>query len=447
MTQHSGLPAHGRRSRRTTAVAGAAAAVAAMAAGGAALIARSPGLPRPGDATMATATAVPPAGYPPQMVRRAYGVSPLLREGIDGRGETVALPENDPQPAGLDTDIRRDLATFDKRYGLPPADLTLTLAPGFTGDTSLASGEEVQDAEMVHTIAPGAKITVMLASLDEFTHPPELARLFRTAAQRGNIVSFSQSECESKACLSAGQLRSLDGALRYARDRHVSILASAGDTGAAVGQFLGAGERGVLAPASSPLVTGVGGTTLALPRDGAHGSESAWNDDGPHASSTGARLSAGGGGVSARYARPGYQQGLPAIGDHRGVPDVAAVAEPGMTTVLVRHGHEQVFGGGGTSESAPLWAGIAALADQAVHRQLGFLNAGLYRIGHSAAYHRAFHDVTHGNNTVTLPSGKDIGGYRARSGWDPVTGWGSPNAQVLVPLLGREVRPGDGRGL
>ena len=118
-----------------------------------------------------------------------------------------------------------------------------------------------------------------------------------------------------------------------------------------------------------------------------------------------------------------------------------------MATVLVRDGHEGIFAGGGTSESAPLWGGIAALADQDAHRQLGFLNAGLYRIGHSALYHRAFHDVTHGNNTVTLLSGKNIDGYRARPGWDPVTGWGSPNAQVLVPLLGKEVRPGDGQGL
>jgi subtilase family serine protease len=95
----------------------------------------------------------------------------------------------------------------------------------------------------------------------------------------------------------------------------------------------------------------------------------------------------------------------------------------------------------------PLWAGIAALADQDADRQLGFLNPGLYRIGHSTLYHRAFHDVTHGNNTVTLPSGKQINGYSARRGWDPVTGWGSPNAQVLVPLLGKKVRSDDGRAL
>jgi subtilase family serine protease len=105
------------------------------------------------------------------------------------------------------------------------------------------------------------------------------------------------------------------------------------------------------------------------------------------------------------------------------------------------------FPGGGTSASTPLWAGIAALADQDAHRQLGLLNDGLYRIGRSTQYHQAFHDITHGNNTVTLPSGKRLKGYRTRPGWDPVSGWGTPNAQVLVPLLGKEVRRHDGQGL
>jgi kumamolisin len=83
-------------------------------------------------------------------------------------------------------------------------------------------------------------------------------------------------------------------------------------------------------PTSSPLVTGVGGTTFSVRRDGGYGSESAWDEDhGPHPSS-GAALFATGGGFSARYARPGYQNGLSVTGNYRGVPDVAAVADPGI---------------------------------------------------------------------------------------------------------------------
>jgi subtilase family serine protease len=87
--------------------------------------------------------------------------------------------------------------------------------------------------------------------------------------------------------------------------------------------------------------------------------------------------------------------------------------------------------------SAPLWAGIIALADQYAQRHLGFVNPAIYQIARSSQYHQAFHDVTAGNsNTAEFPP-TTIAGYRAGPGWDPVTGWGSPDAQVLIPLLAR----------
>ena len=64
------------------------------------------------------------------------------------------------------------------------------------------------------------------------------------------------------------------------------------------------------------------------------------------------------------------------------------------------------------------------MADQYSHRDLGLINPTIYRIGRSSSYHEAFHDVTIGSN-----------GYPAGPGWDPVTGWGSPDAHILVPLL------------
>jgi hypothetical protein len=67
-----------------------------------------------------------------------------------------------------------------------------------------------------------------------------------------------------------------------------------------------------------------------------------------------------------------------------------------------------------------------ALADEYAHQDLGFVNPAIYDIGRSASYHKAFHDITTGFN-----------GYQATPGWDPVTGWGSPNAHVLIPLLAR----------
>jgi subtilase family serine protease len=91
---------------------------------------------------------------------------------------------------------------------------------------------------------------------------------------------------------------------------------------------------------------------------------------------------------------------------------------------------------GGTSAAAPLWAGLIALADQYAGRHLGFINPAIYRIAQSPEYHRAFHDITSGNNTVYFPP-VTITGYNAGPGWDPVTGWGTPNAANLIPLLTR----------
>jgi subtilase family serine protease len=101
---------------------------------------------------------------------------------------------------------------------------------------------------------------------------------------------------------------------------------------------------------------------------------------------------------------------------------------------------------GGTSAAAPLWAGIIALADQYAGRHLGFVNAAIYRIARGSLYHEAFHDVTAGDNSVLLPTKLTVG-YLASSGWDPVTGWGGPDAKVLVPQLAREVHGDDGSGL
>jgi subtilase family serine protease len=97
-----------------------------------------------------------------------------------------------------------------------------------------------------------------------------------------------------------------------------------------------------------------------------------------------------------------------------------------------------VASGGGFSRdfARPVWAGIVAIADQYAGRRLGFINSAIYEIGRSARYQRAFHDVTKGNNSVQVGS-VTVRGFDAGPGWDPVTGWGSPNAQVLIPLLAR----------
>jgi subtilase family serine protease len=112
-----------------------------------------------------------------------------------------------------------------------------------------------------------------------------------------------------------------------------------------------------------------------------------------------------------------------------------------MTLAVTDGGQDYLLiGASGTSAAAPFWAAVVTLADQYAGHPLGFVNPALYRIGRSSFYHRAFHDVTTGTNTVAFPP-QTVTGYRAGPGWDPVTGRGSPNAQVLVPLLARYASP------
>jgi subtilase family serine protease len=105
--------------------------------------------------------------YTPRIFDTAYGIQPLLDRGIDGRGVTVVLPEaaaTTAQPPEV-TDIRQDLADFDSRFGLPPARIQIiTTLAGPSASPWLAGAEEVQDTEIVHTVAPDATLRELLVA-------------------------------------------------------------------------------------------------------------------------------------------------------------------------------------------------------------------------------------------------------------------------------------------
>lgn len=114
---------------------------------------------------------------------------------------------------------------------------------------------------------------------------------------------------------------------------------------------------------------------------------------------------ASGGGPSRLFVRPSYQDGVAGIGKQRAVPDVSADADGtrGLAVMAVTPGGlEVVSPGGGTSMSAPMWAGLVATADRYAGRDLGFVNPALYAIGESAQYDRTFHDVTQGSTTIDM---------------------------------------------
>lgn len=404
-----------------------------------------------GDRTAQAVAAAPPEStatdcdslatcYTPWQLREAYGIQPLLDRGIDGRGQTIVVPAlGVPRPASPPrvSDIRQDLQRFDDLFGLPAVRLTVdtTLA----GDVSprLAGQEEVQDVEILHALAPAATIRVVLVEPTALSSSASAMAALTGALRRGlshaDVISISAGWGEH--CLTRTQIARQHAVLRAARDRHVTVVAGSGDTGAVSRPCPGSQSawtpvKEVSAPASDPLVLSAGGTILTADhRTGTYLGETTWSVP-SHSQGTG-------GGFSRLFARPGYQDGLAGTNAGRAVPDVAADAAPstGMALTISENDQEYtVLGASGTSASTPLWAALIALADQSAGHDLGFVNPAIYRIGRSRV--RAFHDLTTGNNTVTV-SDQTINGYRARPGYDPVTGWGSPNARVLIPLLTR----------
>ena len=404
----------------------------------------SPGATGRGAAAPAGAVSgclLPPAScYAPHVFRVAYGIQPLLDRGIDGRGKTVTVLVAAPSPhapAGPDdTGIRQDLAAFDRMFRLPAARIQIVTALAGAASPGQASFEEVMDLEIVHMVAPAAALRVVLLPANVMesaaTATADMIAALRLAVSRTDVTSISWAAGEH--FFTKAQVAEMHSVLLGAAARHVTVDASSGDAGASSAPLWGSPVKEVSLPASDPLVLAVGGTTLtARPVTGAYIGETAW---GGTSSPNGL---ASGGGFSHLYARPAYQDGVPGISTARGVPDVAGDAgQPGLTIVLASGGRTSIIPSGGTSASAPLWGGLMALADQYAHHDLGFVNPAIYRIARSSSYHKAFHDITTGNNDSAIVT---VAGYQAAPGWDPVTGWGSPNAQVLVPLLARLTSP------
>ena len=414
---------------------------------------------------------LPPAAcYTPSQFRVAYSIQPLLDRGIDGRGETVtdletAVPANGPpgstiiqagptstatihvtgppdQPPAV-TDIRQDLARFDSLFRLPAARIQVVTSLAGSASPWQASSGEVGDLEELHMVAPGATLRVVLLP-DQGSAKSATAGMLtglRLAVSGADVVSVSWDLGEH--FFTKAQAAGMTSILLTAAAHHVTVVASSGDTGGfsdmqpfeSTPSAPGGGTpvKEVSLPASDPFVLAVGGTTLtANPATGAYVGETAWNTSNGFAQPG----SASGGGFSHLYARPSYQDGVPGIGAMRGVPDVAGDADAQDGAPIVFAGSTPFIApASGTEAAAPLWAGLIALADQYAHHDLGFVDPAIYRIARSSSYHQAFHDVTTGNNDMTMPYPAGTAGYQATPGWDPATGWGSPDAEVLVPLL------------
>ncbi|QBD77099.1 hypothetical protein EPA93_14250 [Ktedonosporobacter rubrisoli] len=397
-----------------------------------------------------------PLCYTPQQIRQAYGVTPLLKAGITGKGRIITIIDAFQSPT-----VRQDLHLFDTLFGLNDPQLNIIAPFGVTPfnpkdpvQTAFA-GEIALDVEWAHAIAPDATINLLLGNVKGGTIQDQLQALLQATgyAVKHNMGSvISQSFGAGESCLSRNFIQAEHQVFQQARAQQQSVFASVGDSGAAALQCDKQGQvvtlaQGVNYPASDPLVTGVGGTTLSLARSGAYLKETVWNESENGAGATG-------GGVSQIFKLPAYQQQI-VNQNGRGISDIALDADPltgvPVVTSSLEPGKTMLIPIGGTSLGAPVAAAMTALFDQASGGRLGFLNSALYRLGQNAASKQAFHDITAGNNTFAFQDGNGnivtVDGFPAAQGWDAPTGLGTPNAEQLATLLPKFVQANDGADL
>ena len=454
--------------------------------------------------------------YSPNFLKAAYDFPPNL----DGSGQTIVTVDAFGSPT-----LQGDLNTFSTAFGLQAATVTILCGPSWSGASTdkcptfdltlpidqqcgaLGWWEETSlDVAMVHGLAPGAKIVLVVAddcsnnSLNAaeraVVHNPGLrgSTMSQSFGQPDDLVGCSTVPCPTKT---------IDRTVRATADKTYStalsngwtVIASSGDDGANEAlSAVGTPELTPSWPSTSPLVLAAGGTQgqpyggqygrppgpnatntcpantncntgLVIVNGGTagcstaarpgvptscypvgYGGEASWNEYNVF----GVRTSSGGG-VSTQYARPLYQASLPSkfttllgatvIGDGRLTPDVSfnTGLQGGLLVYLGFLGRWGVFGG--TSASSPAWAGIIALLDQAHGSPIGFLNTAIYQLSESAGYHRAFHDITSGNNSDT--AGRfGVDGYTAGHGYDLTTGWGSPDVAKFITGIDAICSPG-----
>lgn len=381
--------------------------------------------------------------YSPQEMWRAYNLLPVLSAGYRGAGQTIVIINSFGSPTALS-----DLQTFDQDYGLPDPPSFRVLAPlgsvpfNVNDQDQLAWAEETSlDVQWAHAMAPLANIVLLTSPISEtqgLQGMPQFLSLELYALNHnlGTIISQSWGTTENTLFTPQGKqmLDAFNIMYHTAANMHVTVLASAGDTGSANPDINGNNYAfpTVGFPASSPYVTAVGGTSLYADSNGTYRSELVWNRGAGTAT---------GGGISQYFHTPSYQSDalpqstLAQLHGFRALPDISYNADA-LTSIPVYIGflnsdQNGYYLFGGTSEGAPQWAGIIADGNQWAGHPLGFLNDQLYKLGKNAnEYERAFHDIQLGDN-----SQKPVPGYSAGPGWDAVTGWGSPNALYLLKDL------------
>lgn len=390
-------------------------------------------------------------------IQHAYNFDPVYQSGLDGSGQTIAIVDAYGSPT-----IQSDLQTYQQQveqgaYGASdPLDLQVISPPGLTqvatqnpikaGDAAGWAGEVSMDVELSHAAAPGAKILFVAT-------PNSGSDLYMGVNQvidkhLANQMSLSFDSPE--AYTPASERTAINQMFEQAAVEGINVFVAAGDWGDYSPSL---GYKDVGFPASDPNVVSVGGSSLFVDKNNTYQSEIPWGENFDKIVHPDGTVIPGpifwfgtGGGVSNDFAKPSWQTGVPGLDSTittRQVPDVGYNADPLTGFALVQGGQVQA-GWGGTSDAAPQWAAIAALANQGHTQKFGtalpFIDPILYANGQAA-----FHDVLPGTlnvmftgsvsgNKYYVTMGQDTS-LNATAGWDDTTGLGTPDVSKIVSEL------------
>ncbi|MHB1958105.1 MAG: Ig-like domain repeat protein [Acidobacteriaceae bacterium] len=396
-----------------------------------------------------------------------YDVKPLYNAGYVGSGKTIVV-------VGQSAIETSDVANFRSAAGLPSNTPTFTLVPGSgTSTVTDTNGDEDEsdlDVEWSGAVAKAATINFVYVGNNR-NYSVYDALQYAIDNNLAPVISISYGACE--ADYSQTDIATLESLLQQANAQGQTVVAAAGDSGAADCDYstnstpAASATHGLAVdfPASSPYVTGIGGTEFygdvstpgtywSSTNNSNNGSaisyipEEVWND-----TSATNGIEAGGGGKSVLFSKPSWQTGTGVPTDSgRDVPDIALNASPQHDGYLFcasgsdssscsngfRDSQSYLTVGGGTSFGAPTFAGILTLINQKLGPGgQGNINPTLYQAA-ASDYSSAFHDITTGNNEVPCTAGStDCGssgyiGYSATTGYDLASGWGSVDAFNLA---------------
>lgn len=377
----------------------------------------------------------------PDDIATIYNLMPMYSYGYLGEGQSIVIVGQS------DVDLA-DIEAFRDTWGLPANRVQMVPAGNYPGFDPDGETEADLDLEWAGAVARSAGLIFV------YSDDANYSAYYAIDNNLAPVVSESFGLCEYQVGSNRMGLASFRTEAQKANALGITWLVSSGDSGAAGcddGAAVATQGMGVSLPASIPEVTAVGGTefnegsgTYWSAGNGLYGGsalsyipETSWND-----TVTMGSLASSGGGVSSIYSKPSWQAGpgVPADGA-RDVPDISLTAASAHDPYLVVS-QGSVIGVGGTSASAPAFAGMVALLNEYLVKNqvqsragLGNINPKLYSLAAGGAS-AIFHDITTGNNIVpcqvgTPNCGSGQFGYQAGPGYDLVTGLGSVDAYNL----------------